>query len=243
MDSVLVSDARRSLPLDTRRSPRVVPPPRYAVDAISRPLTEFSGDFYFYLHVGDDLWFALGDFAGHGLQPAIYSAMIQEALPPAIRACEHVDPAEVMAVLHATVRPEFPFNRFASLVIGRLRPDGSLQLVNAGHCRPMLRRRDGMIEEIDSHGPVLGLLLHASWSQTTLTLAAGDAIVLHSDGLLEATNRRGVEVGSDKIRDWIRSGQAATMCSDLLTRFDTFTDGCQSDDVTLMVVSVGEETL
>lgn len=233
MDSVLVSDA----PPSPHELPQQHAPRRFVVDAVSRPLTEFSGDFYFSKVVGGDLWFALGDFAGHGLSAAVYSAMIQEELLFAIQSCSHVDPAEALAVLHSKVQPEFPFNRFASLVVGRLRPDDSLQLVNAGHCRPIIRRNDGKLEEIDSHGPVLGLLPRGRWVQGEMTLRHGDALLLHSDGLLDATDSSGSEVGAARLHEWIRASSSLSLRDDLLRHFDAFTCGRQSDDLTLMVVA------
>lgn len=239
MDFVRASDVHRWPPEATTRSaPAIgIARPFYSVDAISRPLTEFSGDFYFYTEVRGDLWFALGDFAGHGLRAAIYSSMIQEEIGRAIKACDFATPSEVVASLHSTVWPEFPLNRFASLVVGRMRPDGSLQLSNAGHCRPILRRADGSIETFDSHGPVVGLIASPGWKQSERILCADDLLLLHSDGLTEATNSNDEEVSPERIADWIRQSNGIQLRREILTRFDTFTSGMQTDDVTVMVIS------
>jgi len=239
MDSVRVSDVHRSpREKSARRASAVqIARPFYSVDAISRPLTEFSGDFYFYTEVRGDLWFALGDFAGHGLRAAIYSSMMQEEIGRAIKACEFADPAEVVASLHNTVRPEFPINRFASLVVGRMRPDGSLQLSNAGHCKPILRRADGTIETFDSHGPVVGLISSPGWKQSELILGGDDLLLLHSDGLIEATNSRDEEVSAERIVEWVRQSSGVQLRRELLTQFDAFTSGQQTDDVTVMVIA------
>jgi serine phosphatase RsbU (regulator of sigma subunit) len=208
----------------------------YTLDAVSRPLTEFSGDFYFYSEVRGDLWFALGDFAGHGLSAAIYSAMIQEELARAIEACPFADPAEVVASLHSTLLPEFPFNRFASLVVGRMRPDNSLQLANAGHPHAVIRRSDGTIEVVDPHGPVVGLLPIGRWGQSEHVLRCGDRLLIHSDGLIEGTSAD-EEVGSARVWEWVRQSDPQALRDEVLQKFDSFTSGAQSDDVTVMVVS------
>lgn len=247
MDIVPASAAHPSPPREVSAAATVAIPsgapgsagPRVApkVSAVSRPLTEFSGDFFFVTRRGDELWFALGDFAGHGLSAAIYSAMIQEELDRAIRACEYADPAEVVATLDRNVRPELPFNRFASLVVGRIRPDASLQLANAGHCYPILRRSTGTIEAIGSHGPVVGLVHGARWCSADLRFGEGDALVLYSDGAVEAVDREGTEVSRERLEEWVRAASPDRIIPTLLERFDTFTGGRQSDDLTVMVIA------
>ena len=240
MDTVRASDAHLWSPPESpsQAQPRSrVREPFYSVEAVSRPLTEFSGDFYFYSEVRGDLWFALGDFAGHGLGAAIYSSMIQEEIGRAIESCEFATPSEVVASLHQTLHPEFPFNRFASLVVGRSRPDGSLRLSNAGHCRPILRRADGRLEVVDAHGPVVGLIAGRGWTEWESVLEPHDQLVIHSDGLMEATNGRDEEVSAERIVEWVREAGPASLRRELLARFDAFTSGRQSDDVTVMVIS------
>ena len=129
--------------------------PRFDVHAISVPARTFTGDFWFTHRTDDRLWFALGDVAGKGLPAALVMAMIQEELEHRIASCARAgcDPATTMQRLHAFLKPLLPSNRFATAVIGWLRDDGALTLVNAGHCPPILLRSDGADRGDRCHRP------------------------------------------------------------------------------------------
>jgi serine phosphatase RsbU (regulator of sigma subunit) len=118
---------------------------RYDVHAISLPAKTFTGDFWFTHLAGDRLWFALGDVAGKGLPAAIVMAMIQEELEHRITSCARAgcDPATTMKRLDGFLKPLLPSNRFATAVVGWIDDDGTITLVNAGHCPPMIVRADG----------------------------------------------------------------------------------------------------
>lgn len=200
------------------------------VRAISRPARTFTGDFYFTHRHEDRTWLALGDVAGKGLPAAIVMAMIQEELEQRIASCASAecDPARTAARLHEFLAPLLPRNRFATAVIAWLRDDGVLTLVNAGHCPPLIVRRDGTIEELASTGPLLGVLPLPCWHSTTTRLEAGDTLVLYSDGVTEAIVD-GEELGVHGLRALLTRGVTPEA---LLETLET------SDDVTLVVVRV-----
>src|SRR4030081_584857 len=106
------------------------------VHAFSKAARTFTGDFYITHRDSDRLWFVLGDVAGKGLPAAVIMAMIQEELEHRITSCATAgcDPATTMHRLDAFLKPLLPSNRFATAVIGWLDDDGSLTIVNAGHC-------------------------------------------------------------------------------------------------------------
>jgi sigma-B regulation protein RsbU (phosphoserine phosphatase) len=182
------------------------------VHAISIPAKSFTGDFYVTHRDHDRLWFAVGDVAGKGLNAALIMAMIQEELEHRIESCAAAlcDPSATTARLHEFLRPNLPPNRFATAVIGRLDADGALVLTNGGHTPPLIRRRNGTVEEIGSTGPVLGLLPESRWCSTKRRLEAGESLLLYTDGVVEAQDAKGEELGIDRLRDIFgRAGAAA----------------------------------
>lgn len=201
------------------------------IDAISRPARTFTGDFYFTHRREDRVWLALGDVAGKGLPAAIVMAMIQEELEERIAACAETlcDPSRVIARLHDFLLPLLPQNRFATAVIATLRDDGFLTVANGGHCPPLLVRADGTIEELASTGPILGLLPNARWRSVNTTLDYGDALVLYSDGVTEAT-RDGEELGVCGLRRIVRKASTAKGILDALASY------AHADDTTVVVV-------
>jgi phosphoserine phosphatase RsbU/P len=229
-----------SLPAGGGMSALVAEEARYDVHAISLPAKTFTGDFWFTHDAGDRLWFALGDVAGKGLPAAIVMAMIQEELEHRITSCARAgcDPATTMKRLDEFLKPLLPSNRFATAVIGWLDDDGSITLVNAGHCPPMIVRADGSIEEIDSTGPVIGIVPNARWHSTTVTLNPGELLVLYSDGVIESPSAEGQDFGSEGIiRSLPRSAcprKVASAIVDAATRHAR--TGRQYDDLSVMVI-------
>lgn len=199
------------------------------VQAVSRAARTFTGDFYFTHRHDDRLWIALGDVAGKGLPAAIVMAMIQEELEHRIASCASTecDPARTTQRLHEFLAPLIPRNRFASAVIGWLRDDGKLTLTNAGHPPPLIVRKSGAIEEVDSTGPILGVLPGASWSTVTTWLEEGDSLVLYSDGVTEAVVD-GEELG---VRGLKRLLAKTTSARELVDALAT------SDDVTMVIAT------
>ncbi len=213
---------------------------RLQTHAISIPARTFTGDFWFTHRTPDRLWFALGDVAGKGLPAAVVMAMIQEELEHRIVSCARAgcDPATTMMRLDAFLRPLLPSNRFATAVIGWLCNDGSLTLVNAGHCPPMIVRAGGSIEEIDSTGPVVGIVPNSRWSSATVTLAPGDLLVLYSDGVIESPSAAGDDFGTDGIVRALPADSCpvtvATAIVDAATRHAGV--GVRYDDLTVLVI-------
>ncbi len=214
---------------------------RYDVHAISIPAKTFTGDFWFTHQTRDRLWFALGDVAGKGLPAAVVMAMIQEELEHRILSCSRAgcDPSTTMHRLDEFLKPLLPSNRFATAVIGWLRDDGRLALVNAGHCPPMIVRADGRVEQIDSTGPVVGILPNARWTSTTLTLARGERLLLYSDGVVEAASPDGEDFGFDGILAALpRSFSSRTVGSAVADAARRHANGARYDDLTVMVIGV-----
>ncbi len=220
--------------------PRNRETPQPQLHAISIPARTFTGDFWFTHRTPDRLWFALGDVAGKGLPAAVVMAMIQEELEHRIVSCARAgcDPATTMMRLDAFLKPLLPSNRFATAVIGWLCNDGSLTLVNAGHCPPMIVRADGIIEEIDSTGPVVGIVPNGRWASETITLDPGDLLVLYSDGVIESPSSSGDDFGTAGI---IRALPADTCPLTVATAIVEAATchagiGVRYDDLTVLVI-------
>lgn len=208
------------------------------VHAISIPARGFTGDFFYTHRQGERLWFALGDVAGKGLNAAVVMAMIQEELERRIGSCALTicDPAATMLRLHEFLRPLLPSNRFATAVIGHLNDDGTLTITNAGHCPPLIIRRDGTIQEIASTGPVAGILPKSDWSSVTLRLMRGEALVLYSDGVAEARSAKDEEFGTRRIKKAARGKTAREIGDRILNAVNAHSADKRDDDLTLAVL-------
>ncbi len=214
--------------------PYPLPATRHPLDvhAISIPAAAFTGDFYFVHRAAERLWFALGDVAGKGLSAAVVMAMIQEELERTT--CD--DPAANMMRLHTFLRPLIPRNRFATAVIGYIGDDGTLKIANAGHCPPLIVRSGGGIERIDSTGPVIGVLSSSQWCTFETTFRRGEALVLYSDGVLEARSPDGEEFGVARIESNAGGTSARQIAENILAAVNHHSGGVRDDDLTLLAI-------
>lgn len=215
----------------------------FDVHAVSLPARTFTGDFWFTHRAADRLWFALGDVSGKGLPAALVMAIIQEELEQRITSCALAgcDPTTTMRRLHSMLCSILPSNKFATAVIGWVHDDGSLTLVNGGHCPPLVVRRNGEIDEIDSTGPVVGIVPGAKWSSVTHTLRRGEQLVLYSDGLSEASCDGGGEFGTEGIARALRLAPRAqssrAVATTILDAVNRHASGRREDDLTLLVIA------
>jgi phosphoserine phosphatase RsbU/P len=210
--------------------------------ALSRPAWTFTGDFYFTRQFDDRLWFAVGDVAGKGLPAAVVMAMVQEEIERRLASCALIQSNPVAAVqrLDAFLRPLLPPNRFVTAVVGQLRSDGTLVIANAGHCPPLIARRDGSVERIASTGPVIGMLRSASWQSHMTRLDRDETLLVYSDGLLEAKSPSGEELGIERIERLLMSSSKARSARQIGDRIvaeaAAYANDTRDDDLTVVVV-------
>jgi sigma-B regulation protein RsbU (phosphoserine phosphatase) len=134
-------------------------------------------------------------------------------------------------------------NKFITCFIGILNPaTGELEVLNAGHEPPIIRRHDGTIEEIGSGGLPLGIFddtppLECQW----LRLDAGDTLLVYTDGITDALNEAGEDYSKARIKDLLRQPDAMK-APELIRRVREevlrFTgDAPLTDDVTVLAVT------
>jgi sigma-B regulation protein RsbU (phosphoserine phosphatase) len=185
---------------------------------------------------GKSLFFAVGDVAGKG----VAASLLMTHLSAIFRSLLSLDLplAQVVSRANRLFAESTGAAHYATLACGRTTPDG-VELSNAGHCRPLLLRKDGT-ERIDSTGLPLGLFPAGRHGVVRIRMAEGDTLVLYSDGITEAQNGKGDEYGEDRL---IRSlqiyagSEAKAAVGEVLRDVVRFR-GAQPahDDMTLLIV-------
>ncbi|NNE71905.1 MAG: serine/threonine-protein phosphatase [Rhodothermales bacterium] len=181
---------------------------------------------------------SLGDVSGKGLAAALFMAKLQatvRAIAPSIHSL-----AELGARVNEIFCRDGLPGRFASLVYAELSDnDGTVRVVNAGHMPPHLVTPDG-IEELDKGGPAIGLMAKARYVETETRMAAGDVLVIVSDGVTEARNEVGAFFGDDRLHRLLAhaSGRSARDVGEhILDAVNTFVGSARpSDDLSVAVV-------
>lgn len=205
--------------------------------ADSIPCRAIGGDFF---ELGQLAWgdflVALGDVAGKGPASALLAAMIQGML--AIELQAEFRPSAVLAHLNQILVRRGLEPRFATLVIGRLSPDGKFVYSNAGHNPPLLLARDG-IRRLTMGGPVLGALAESTFEEDSLLLNQQDTIVMFSDGVTEALDSTSTEFGEERLiscASELVSHSASDVLQGILTAVQEFSRGTtRADDMTVAV--------
>ncbi|MDX1382715.1 MAG: PP2C family protein-serine/threonine phosphatase [Thermoanaerobaculia bacterium] len=210
----------------------------------SRPARAFSGDFYRWRALDGGTFFAIGDVKGKGLDAAVVTAMIQEVLD----AWEpYLDGGEALHTLlldiDAMLQRETAPSCFATAAFGRVDAHGEMQILNAGHCPPILLEVGGGTRRIPSHGPPLGLLPGLSWEIGSEHLAPGETLCLYTDGVMEATSNNDEEYGIERLEAVLAGlGSSALdrVASGLVADLRHHTGSAEpEDDLTLLLLRRG----
>jgi sigma-B regulation protein RsbU (phosphoserine phosphatase) len=184
-----------------------------------------------------DLYFMLGDVSGKG----VAAAMLMAHLHAMFRALIGVGLPLVQLVERASrVFCESTLaSHYATLVCGKAGKHGDVEICNAGHIPPLLLTGNG-VKRISATGLPLGMFCGEEFSAERFRLAAGDRILLATDGLSEAKNSLGVEFGMQSLVEFAqasRSLPAAELLRSLLSVSAKFQSGpAAMDDLTLMAL-------
>jgi sigma-B regulation protein RsbU (phosphoserine phosphatase) len=114
-----------------------------------------------------------------------------------------------------------------------------MRYVNAGHNPPILRRADGSLEKLETGGLPLGIEAETLFETGSIQLEPGDALILYTDGVVEAFNATGEEFGNARWLAAIRALPEVTAEKTLqllMQNVDGFVGATrQSDDITCLV--------
>jgi sigma-B regulation protein RsbU (phosphoserine phosphatase) len=187
------------------------------------------------------LHLAVGDISGKGLPASLMMTQLSAFLR-AMADRRVADWGQLALRLNARMNEVRDRNRYATLFMGSLNPaNGDLRYVNGGHNPPLLVPVDGRpCQRLAPTGPMVGLLPGAVFAEGRTTMHPGDTLVIFTDGLVEAENSAGEELGDAALAEAVRrhpQGTADELFELLLTRtFAHMEGGGFKDDVTLVVV-------
>ena len=225
---------------------RLLPPAPTGIDGYSfvgtnQPCRTVSGDYYdFAVRPDGRVYFVIGDVSGKGVTAGLMMAGLQVAFR--IFSKSDPDPATLVTQLNVALKENLPQSKFVTLFLGLLDTHtGTIEYVNAGHTPPLWLRREGAVELSESD-LLLGVMPRAQFVNRTLQLEAGDSLVLYTDGVTEARDGDGNDLGSDALASALASlhaSDAERIASTLHETVLTYVGDAENldDDVTVLVVS------
>ncbi|MEM7000195.1 MAG: PP2C family protein-serine/threonine phosphatase [Pseudomonadota bacterium] len=185
----------------------------------------------------------IGDATGHGLAAAMVMVNTRAAMKSLMQT-HHTLP-EIFALLNNRMEEDTSDNRFMTLFAGRLdRLSGTVSYVSAGHdAALLLRRKTGEIEELEATGLPLGMLSDQDYEiEHTAGLAAGDILLIFTDGLPEAHNQDGAQLGVEPVMEYLQQTphyDANLIIEDVKKlALDFIGTSKRMDDITMLAVCV-----
>lgn len=189
---------------------------------------------------GDKLMMVIADVAGKSIPAALLMATMQASLRTI--ASEGAPLAELVTRLNRyACEHSQDGQRFTTAVLAEYDPQTrQLIYVNAGHNAPILRRADGRLEKLETGGMPLGILSSGAYEIGAVQLQSGDALILYTDGVVEAFDKERQEFGNER---WLSAIRALPVVSAqeslqmLMKPVDEFVGATrQSDDITYLVM-------
>lgn len=221
------------------------PPTGGKATIVSRynPMTAIGGDYYDF-HTPDEysLGVVIADVSGHGIPAAIVAAMFKMAF----NLQKHVSkkPNEVLKrinkLLLDSIHKQFVTACYLFFDLEYQR----ILYASAGHPPvAFYRRKTNKVELVRPKGRILGCFPEIPDEILDLPFAAGDRVILYTDGISEARNLDGEMFGDERLSNYIiengRNLSTDLFADGLLEQVKTFCGkSVPDDDITLVVVDL-----
>lgn len=216
--------------------------PRLDLDAVLEPAQAIGGDLYDAFALPDGrIVFLVGDVTGKGPSAALFMA-VSKALAHSLLRRGGAPLDAIIGALNDELQSDGENFVEVTLLCGIIDlANGHVELVNAGHENPLVRRADGTLEDVVMEGGLpLCTMPGYSYPLESLALGPGDGLVIITDGVREAQNEAGGFFGTDRTRAVLLAwgdGPAGAATRALITAVRRFEDGAPaSDDLTVMAL-------
>jgi serine phosphatase RsbU (regulator of sigma subunit)/anti-sigma regulatory factor (Ser/Thr protein kinase) len=222
-------------------SPTVFPlRPDWRVHGLCVNALEAGGDFFDVMDVRTGVVLVIADVMGKGVPAALLAVVLRTA----VRAHAPLvgTPGELLDRVSVQIAPDL--ERLGMFITAQavFLAGGSREIAyaNAGHCPILgLRGAAGESRVLEEGGLPLGVSAAEQYATFRVTVAPGERLLLVTDGILEATDERGDELGPRGFLDAARrtAGHGVqAMCTELLDVIKRRDAGRPAtDDRTLLV--------
>lgn len=193
------------------------------------------------------------DVSGHGISSALMTARLagylSSSVPEQNLALRKTadgcfvarPPSEVIANLNRLIMSEMETEHYFTLLLADVDlASGKVIMAQAGHPYPALQRANGQVEFVGLGGLPVGLIDGAEYQQFEVTMAPGDRLLIHSDGIIECADTSGAlldDMGLASILRDLRQTRGMACLESLIWKLSEFAgDADFADDVSAVLL-------
>ena len=220
--------------------PSEIPPlSGYEIAALWEPARQISGDFYDFIPLGDGrLGIVVGDVADKGIPAALFMALCRTAMR--LVASSDSSPAIALHHVNTAILDNSYSDLFVTVYYAVVDPATHRVSYASGGHGLALRARAGAIDFLRGRGTVLGILPTIRIEEYAIDLAAGEYLIIYTDGVTDALNNAGEEFSENRLTQTIRRNDgldAAAMLAAIREEVRVWEAGAPPfDDFTLVVL-------
>jgi sigma-B regulation protein RsbU (phosphoserine phosphatase) len=212
------------------------------IAGMMRPARGVSGDYYDYIPINaHTIQLVIADVAGKGVPAALLMSATAAAMQ--LEANQERNLLEMVGRLNTGIHSvSEDGERYVTLLLAELdAQERKLRYVNCGHNPALLfRAQTGEVTRLNSSCAPIGISPENSCELASADLAPGDVLVFYTDGVTEAENQSGEELGTARLSALVQRGSSSSaeaLMTDIFHSVANFCSGAGfNDDVTVLVV-------
>jgi len=212
---------------------------RYPIAGINIPLGEISGDFFDYIPINNKLYFTLGDVSGKGVNAGIIMAKASTLFK--IFAKQEMLPQDILCETNNELVETSVQGMFITMIVGIYDVETKMiHWANAGHQPPLVRDEKNQFKEYLEAGIPVGVMKQESsdvFLSTSLSLE-NKRLFIFTDGITEATNNQGEELGVEGIKNLLAQNKGLSPKREVEKTVMSIKQSTSqlSDDLTILII-------
>jgi len=203
------------------------------------PAREVGGDFYDFFAIDENRWgLVMADVCGKGITAALYMMSAKTTIKNMLQAGYPLKEAVIKAnnSLYAGSAPLMFVTTFIGIFDLRT---GKIEYVNAGHCPPLKKTKDGYVYVDVIKNMVLGVKPNYEYKVEEITLHPNERLFLYTDGVTEAQTKENKFFGEDRLLKTLNQKELplSKTLEHVHKSIQKFIgDAPQFDDITMLIV-------
>lgn len=161
--------------------------------AVNTPAKQVGGDLYDFFDLGNgNVGVMISDISGRGIPAALHMVRVMSEFRLAVKAGE--DPSAVLNKVNNVLVDKSIMGMFVTmfyLIIDK--PSMKIRYTSAGHLPALYYSMDKLRYLDEAQNPPLGIKSNIEYKSSETDFTKGDAILLYTDGVIEARTEKGLE--------------------------------------------------